>query len=98
MKKLLVAVLLSVLLFTSCGMGWENWKKNVKSDFGGGLEREIVVSNMLTGETVWEYNGVAYIEGESTAGNITIVFYDKNNKTKKADFLGTFYGVHSIEE
>ena len=98
MKKLLVAVLLSVFLFTSCGMGWENWKKNVKSDLGGGLEREIVVSNMLTGETVWEYTGVAYIEGGSTAGDVTIVFYDDNNKTKKADFLGTFYGVHSIEE
>lgn len=98
MKKVLIAVLVSMMLLTSCGMGWENFKKDMKSDLGGGLKREIVVSNMLTGEVVWEYSGVSYISDESAAGDVTVVFYGKDNKIKKADFIGTFYGVHTIEE
>jgi hypothetical protein len=34
-------------------MGWENFKKDVKSDLGGGLERTITVRNMFTNDVIW---------------------------------------------
>ena len=99
MKKVIVVVVLLVIVsLTSCGMGWENFKKDYKSNFGGGLERVITVKNMYTGELVWEYEGVAYIDGESSSGDVTIVYYDNHGKIKKADFIGALYGVQSFEK
>lgn len=61
------------------------------------MERTIIVTNMLTDETVWTYTGKAYISDSSSVGDITIVYYDLNNESKKADFIGKFFGVRSIE-
>lgn len=97
-KKVLVAIVLSmVILLTSCGMGWQNFKKDFKSDLGGGLDRTIVVSNMLTGEVIWEHSGVSYINDKSTSGDITVVYRDRNGASRKADFIGIFYGIHTFE-
>ncbi len=53
-KNLIVLVLIVVMVsLTSCGMGWENFKKDVKSDLGGGLERTITVRNMFTNDVIW---------------------------------------------
>lgn len=93
-----VAILIAVLSFTSCGMGWENFKKDFKSDIGGGLKRSIVVSNMLTGEIVWEYEGIAYIDDKSTAGDITIMYRNEFGEAKKADFIGNLFGVYTLEK
>ena len=100
LRALLIVTMLSLILmlFTSCGMGWQNFKKDFKSDIGGGLSRLITVSNMLTSEVVWEYEGVAYIDDSSTSGDVTIVYYDKFGSIKKADFIGAIYGVQSFEK
>lgn len=97
-KILIVLVLLVVMALTSCGMGWENFKKDFKSNVGGGLERVITVTNMYTGELVWEYEGVAYIDGQSSSGDVTVVYYSNGGAIKKADFLGALYGVQSFEK
>lgn len=98
-KKVTTVVLMVVLmmLLSSCGMSWQNWKKDFKSDLGGGLERTITVTNMLTGEEVWAHEGISYIKDDSGAGDVTIMYYNGRD-VKKADFLGTFYGVSSIEK
>jgi len=98
-KNLIVLVLIVVMVsLTSCGMGWENFKKDVKSDLGGGLERTIIVRNMFTNEVIWEYDGLAYIDEESTSGDVTVVYRSPSGAIKKADFLGSFYGVQSFEK
>ncbi len=97
-KILVVLVLLMVMTLASCGMGWENVKKDFKSNVGGGLERVITVTNMFTGEVIWEYEGVAYIDGESSSGDVTVVYYGQGGTIKKADFLGALYGVQSFEK
>ena len=97
MKKKVLLILIIVLLLTSCGAGWEQTKKSWKSDVGGGLYRKVTVTNQLTGETVWEYEGKSYISDNSEAGDITVIFYDERGESKKADFIGQFYGVRTIE-
>ena len=97
MKKFIV-LLLVVLLFTSCGMGWEQAKKDLKSDLGGGIDREIAVMNLYTGEVVWEFSGIAYISDASETGDFSVIFRDENGSTKKADFIGLFYGIQSLEK
>lgn len=97
MKKFIV-LLLVVLLFTSCGMGWEQAKKDLRSDIGGGIDREIAVMNLYTGEVVWEFSGIAYISAGSETGDFSVIFRDENGNTKKADFIGLFYGIQSLEK
>ena len=100
MKKtaiILIVVALILAMLTSCGASWEQTKKSWKSDLGGGLVRRIVVTNQITGEVVWEHEGKSYISDGSTAGDVTIVFYDEYGNSKKADFIGNFYGVSSVE-
>lgn len=96
MKKICV-ILIVVLLLTSCGAGWEQTKKSWKSDLGGGLYRKIEVTNQLTGEVVWTYEGKSYIDDASKSGDITVIYYDRTGSSKKADFIGQFYGVRSVE-
>lgn len=71
--------------------------KNIQSDFGGGLERTIKVKNSLTGELEWSFEGKAYIDGDSTAGDVTIVYVDINGNTKKYDAIGNFLQITSNE-
>jgi PBP1b-binding outer membrane lipoprotein LpoB len=97
MKKKILIILIIVLLLTSCGASWEQTKKTLKSDYGGGLYRKVTVTNQLTGEIVWEYEGKSYIDDSSKAGDITVIYYDKTGESKKADFIGQFYGVRTIE-
>ena len=99
MKRSIIIILTIVLatVIVSCGASWEQTKKSWKSDLGGGLVRRIVVTNQITDEVVWEHEGKSYISEESTAGDVTIVFYDEYGNSKKADFIGNFYGVSSVE-
>lgn len=86
-----------LLLLVSCGASWQQTVKDIKSDYSGGLARTIVVTNMITGEVVWSYTGKAYISDSSSVGDITIVYYDSYGESKKADFIGEFFGVKSLE-
>ena len=91
-KILVVLVLLMVMTLASCGMGWENFKKDFKSNVGGGLERVITVTNMFTGEVIWEYEGVAYIRWQSSSGDVTVVYYGQEVRSKRLTSL-----VHCTE-
>lgn len=52
---------------------------------------------MVTGDFVWENTGKSYIDGNSKPGDVAVIFYDEAGNSKKADFIGNFYGVESIE-
>lgn len=97
-KRILMVFAAALMVFTlaSCS-SWEKFKKNWSSNMDGGLIRNTKVINLLTGETVWEYDGRSYIDGKSEAGDVTIIFYDEYGNTKKADFIGQLYGVQSVE-
>ena len=99
MKRSIIIILTIVLttVMVSCGASWEQTKKDFVSDLGGGLERKITVTNLFNGEVVWSYEGKSYIDDCSTVGDVTIIYYDSRGNSKKADFLGQFYGVESIE-
>lgn len=99
MKKFVVVimVLIVIITLTSCGASWEQMKKNWKADIGGGLVRKVVVINMLDNSVIWEYEGKCYIADGSVVGDITIVYYNEFGESKKADFIGRFYGVSSVE-
>ncbi len=100
MTKLFKIVLLSVLscvLFVGCGEGWEQTKKNFHSNYSGGLYRKVVVENAWTKEIVWEYEGLCYMDGNSTPGNVTIVFRGSHGERLKCDFVGQFFLVSLIE-
>ena len=92
---IIVAVLLLILI-TSCGASWEQTKKDWKANVGGGLNRKIIVTNQLTNEIIWEHEGKSYIDSSSSPGDITIIYYE-GDESRKADFIGNFYGVSSIE-
>lgn len=97
-KRILMVFAAAFMVFalTSCS-SWEKFKKNWSSNMDGGLVRDIKVTNLLTGEAVWEYSGKSYIDGKSEVGDVTIIFYDEYGNTKKTDFIGQFYGVQSVE-
>lgn len=99
MKKRILMFSMAIVMIvalSSCS-SWEKFKKNWSSNMDGGLVRDTKVVNLLTGETVWEYDGKSYIDGKSEAGDVTIIFYDEYGNTKKADFIGQLYGVQSVE-
>lgn len=96
MKKI-IAVILSAVVLTGCGEHWEKTKKNIRSDWGGGLRRHVVVKD-LKGETIWEYTGRCYINGTSTAGDVTIMFKSSDGESRKADFIGHGFSISAVEE
>lgn len=97
MKKVIILGLAVAIMFSSCGMAYEQSVKNFKSDLGGGLDRKITVSNTRTGEVLFSFDGKAYIDDSSIPGNVTIVC-TVDGKTKKVDFIGMDYGVFSVEK
>lgn len=98
MKKIVALGLAATLTLSSCGMKWNQTVKNLKSDFGGGLDRIIVVENTRTGNEVFSFEGKAYIDDDSTAGNFTVVCTLPDGTTKKFDFIGKDYGIRSFEK
>lgn len=97
MIKKVILICLVLLLFVSCSASWQKTIKNLKSDYSGGLMRTTTVTNMFTGEVVWSFTGKAYISDDSSVGDIAIIYYDSNGDAKKADFIGEFFGVKSLE-
>ena len=50
--------------------------------------REIIVTNSFTGDTLWYFKGRARISEKTTNGDIT-VHYIEDGKTRKIDFVGS---------
>jgi len=71
--KIIVCILLVATLFTGCASA-ERWGKSIRSDFGGGLNRTVVVYSM-TGEELARYSGKIDIEE-----NESKVLFDLNGK------------------
>lgn len=99
MKKIIIIVIsIAVLMsLTSCGARWEQAKKNFESAYSGGIERRISVYDCLTNEIIWSYEGKGYIDGNSTVGNVSIIYYINDNISKKVDFIGNTICVVSEE-
>ena len=71
-----------------CGNSGVKLKKDVQSDFGS-LERDVVVVNSFTGDTLFKYSGPCYFTTEGREFNKGIVLiYEQNGKTLKANFAG----------
>lgn len=76
MKKIIKSVLgLSlVLMLTGCA-SCDRWRKDMDSEWGNGLSREVIVYS-ATGEEVWRFSGkfdIKYSTGR-------VLFDDENNK------------------
>lgn len=59
MKRKLSAVLIAaslMLVLSGCGQSWERTKKDLKSEYGGGLERSVEVIG-IDGEVIKKYEG-----------------------------------------
>lgn len=97
MSKMVVLGVVLAAMLSSCGMSWQRTIKDFKSDYDGGLPRNIVVQNMYTGAKEFEYDGLAYITDDSKAGDFTIVCNTPQG-LKKVDFLGDWYGLKSVEK
>ena len=69
-----VAVVITIITLTGCGASWERAKKDWDSEFGNGINREIIVYS-ATGEEVWRFEGKFDIEYE----NGRVLFDDENN-------------------
>lgn len=81
------AIIFFVFGFTGCNSCTQQLK-NLESDFSA-LDRNLVVTNAFTGDTVWKYSGDCYISEGSKAGDVTVIYY-VGKKAKKADFVGNF--------
>lgn len=98
-SKIILLVVISILIIAcsvSCAK-WEQIKKNWSANAAGGLNRCIRVVNLVTGDVIWENTGKSFIDGNSKVGDVTIIYYDESGNSKKADFIGNFYGVEAIE-
>lgn len=73
-KSIIILTIFAVLLLSGCA-SLERMTKDVKSDFGGGLERTLTVYN-ANGDVLKTYRGK--IDLESTEGGI--VKFDLNGK------------------
>ena len=99
MKKALIGLCLaSTLLLSSCGASWERTKKDYKADIGGGLVRSVKVYDFISKETVFEYEGKCYLDDGAKPGDFTLICYDKNNESKKVDFVGHGMSIVMIEK
>lgn len=98
MKKIIaiIAIVFIAFGFTGCNSCTQQFK-NLESDLAE-LERDIVVLNSFTGDTVFKYSGPCYIDGASSAGDITIIYRSNRGKSKKADFLGSHIIFIAVEK
>lgn len=79
MKRKALAVLAAGVVVTSlvgCGQSWERTKKNISSEYGGGLNRVVTVYNQQ-GEVIKTYDGNIDIR-DTEYGNK--VLFDLNGK------------------
>ena len=92
MKKILLtvcavaAMAISVSLSgcNSCSMKM----KNLESDYSE-LDRDVVVRNAFTGDTIFSYSGPCYFKTTKESNDVSIIYW-KNNRRKKADFVGSY--------
>ena len=97
-KIFAMAFIVSVIIgLTSCGASWEQHKKNREANLGGGLVRYVKVYDFVTKETVFEYTGRCYLDGNSQPGNFTLMIYDEDNSPKKMDFIGHTLSMVMLE-
>lgn len=89
MKKLYLAILaISMLFICGCGNGWELWKKDFKSDYAGGLEREYNIYT-INGQLIKTISGTSYWTHSNGTVVMDVTIY--NVKTnKKIDMVGNF--------
>lgn len=74
-KTMIVAFIFTAVLFLAGCASWERFKKDVGSNFDGGLERTVTVYN-ANGDVLKTYEGK--IDLETTEGGI--VKFDLNGK------------------
>ncbi len=98
MKKLIAVIAVAICMFgfKDCNSRTQQIK-NLESDFAE-LDRDIVVLNSFTGDTVFKYSGPCYIDRYSDAGDITIIYRPNGKKAKKADFLGSHVIFVAVEK
>ncbi len=89
MKKVLFAVVAVGILFVSgCGNSWELTKKNLKSNYVGGIEREYKIYT-IDGKLLQTITGTSYWEHSNGTVIMEITIY--NVKTdKKFEIVGNF--------
>lgn len=96
MKKLiLITLFVIVATMTGCN-GCTMIAKNLESNYSE-LNRDVVVLNAFTGDTIFTYSGPCYFETDSGTTNVSLI-YKVNGHSKKADFVGGGFIFKAIEK
>lgn len=95
MKKLKITAIalisfMTIAMLTGCA-SWDRFKKSQESEWGNGLNREVIVFS-ATGEEIWRFEGKCDIDYSSER----ILFDDENNKRHTIYFKGGTVIVNEI--
>ena len=95
MKKLLMASSVAIAsTMTGCN-GCTMITKNLESDFSE-LDRDVVVINAFTNDTIFSYSGPCYFETSQHSNDVSLI-YKVKGKARKADFVGGGFVFKAIE-
>lgn len=97
MKNKIIAATItaSLTLLTGCN-SCTAFTKNLESDFGE-LDRDIVVINAFSGDTLFKYSGPCYIDNDSANNSVTLLYYE-GRMPKKADWIGSGFIFRAVEK
>lgn len=94
-KIITATITASLTIITGCN-SFTAFTKNLESDFGE-LERNIVVINSFSGDTLFKYSGPCFINNDSANNSVTLLYYE-GGKPKKADWLGSGFIFQAVEK
>lgn len=78
-KGILIGIIGTMILFTTGCSSCERWRKDVGSDFSGGIDRTVYVYD-VTGNLLKTYTGKIDIDGNTTDNKVKFDISDDNNR------------------
>lgn len=90
---MVMSILIIMTALSACGEKWERQKKDIESEYSGGLKRELIIYS-ATGEEVWRFVGKFDIE----YSNGRILFDDENDIRHIIYFQNGTVIVNEIQE
>lgn len=96
-KITLVAIVIVVLVVAVAFAGNKGTRaiKNIQSNYAN-LDRDVLVINSFTGDTLFKYSGPCYFDTER--GGAVSLIYERNGKQFKADWAGTGFVFFANEK
>ena len=88
-----VVAICYALFFSNSG---QQFLKNVKSNWSD-LDRNVIVLNVFTGDTLFVYSGPCYFSVDKSGINVSLI-YEQNGTKKKANWSGHGFIFQAIEK